>query len=62
VQTVDAVEYGELGIFILDGEGYFKVYGGDHLISLNKNYGDIPLKNFQSVICCGRVIGKLKKK
>ncbi len=62
VQTADAIEYGELGIFILDGEGYFKVYGGDRLKSLNNDYGDILLKNFQSVICCGKVIGKLKKK
>ena len=62
VQTADSVEYGELGIFILDGEGYFKVFGGDRLISLNTEYGDILLKNFQSVVCCGKVIGKLKKK
>lgn len=62
VQTADFVEYGELGIFVLDGEGYFKVYGGDRLISLNKDYGDILLSNFESVVCCGKVIGKLKKK
>ena len=62
VQTMDAVEYGELGIFILDGEGYFKAFGGDRLISLNKDYGDILLKDFENISCCGRVVGKLKKK
>ncbi len=62
IQTADAVEEGELGIFILDGSGYFKKYGGDHLISLNPNYPPIPLKDFEDVACCGRVVGKLKRK
>ncbi|MBE6646853.1 MAG: helix-turn-helix domain-containing protein [Ruminococcaceae bacterium] len=62
VEECDAVEYGELGIFILDGDGYFKKYGGDRLISLNPEYSDIMLKNFDEVSCCGRVVGKLKRK
>ncbi len=62
VQECDSVEEGELGIFILDGDGYFKVYGGDRLISLNKDYGDILLKDFDNAVCAGRVVGKLKRK
>ena len=62
VQATDMVEEGELGIFVLDGSGYFKRYGGDHLISLNPKYPPIPLKDFEDVACCGRVVGKLKKK
>ena len=62
VEECDSVEYGELGIFILDGDGYFKKYGGDRLISLNPDYEPILLKNFENVSCCGRVIGKLKRK
>ena len=62
VSNTDYVEVGELGIFILDGNGYFKVYGGDRLISLNKIYGDILLKDFENVSCVGRVVGKLKRK
>ncbi len=62
VEECDSVEYGELGIFTLDGEGYFKKFGGDRLISLNPEYADIMLENFDSVACCGRVIGKLKRK
>ena len=62
VQESDSVEYGELGIFVLDGDGYFKKYGGDRLISLNPEYPPILLKNFSEVICCGKVIGKLKRK
>lgn len=62
IQTADTVEEGELGVFILDGSGYFKKYGGDHLISLNPKYAPIPLKDFEDVACCGRVVGKLKRK
>ena len=62
VEECDAVEYGELGIFMLDGDGYFKKYAGDRLISLNPEYSDILLKNFDEISCCGRVVGKLKRK
>ena len=62
VQSTDTVEEGELGIFVLDGSGFFKKYGGDCLISLNTNYPPIRLKDFQNVACCGRVVGKLKRK
>lgn len=62
VQETDTIEFGELGIFILDGNGFFKVFGGDRLFSLNKEYGDILLKDFEDVRVAGRVIGKLKKR
>ena len=62
VQDCDTVEVGELGVFILDGNGYFKKYGGDCLISLNPEYGNILLKEYAEAVCCGRVVGKLKKK
>lgn len=62
VSDCDSVEVGEPAIFMLDGNGYFKIFGGDRLVSLNKAYGDIMLKDFQNVWCGGRVIGKLKRK
>lgn len=62
VENCDFVEEGELGIFVLDGSGYFKKYGGDCLISLNASYAPIMLKDFSEVSCCGRVVGKLKRK
>ena len=62
IQNCDSVEVGELGVFVLDGSGYFKMFGGDRLISLNPKYGDILLKDFEEITCTGRVVGKLKKK
>ena len=56
------VRMGELGIFALDGDGFFKKFGGDRLISLNPDYEDILLKNYQEVSCIGAVVGRLKKK
>ena len=62
VENSDSVEIGELGIFILDGNGYFKKFGGDTLISLNPEYGEIILREYAEAVCCGRVVGRLKKK
>ena len=62
VQNCESVEIGELGIFLLDGSGFFKVYGGDRLLSLNEEYGPIMLKDFSNVLCKGRVVGKLRRK
>lgn len=62
VEDTDSVEVGELGIFVLDGNGYFKKFGGDRLISLNEDYGDIILRGYSDIVCCGRVVGKLKRR
>ena len=59
VRQQEAVPVGELGVFTLDGEGYFKRFGGDRLISLNPAYPDIPLARFEQVSCSGQVVGKL---
>ena len=62
VQACDSVEPGELGLFVADGEAYFKRFAGDRLESLNPDYAPILLEQFTDVHCYGRVIGKLKKK
>lgn len=62
VKNTDGIEVGELGIFLLDGCGFFKAYGGDRLISLNPEYAPILLKEFSDVQFRGQVIGKLKRK
>ncbi len=56
VRQQPAVEIGQIGIFYVDGKGYIKKYGGDHLISLNKKYDDISLINTESR-CFGLVLG-----
>ena len=62
VERCDSFDVGELGIFVLDGQGYFKQYGGDRLISLNPEFTDILLKDYSEIVCCGKVVGKLKRR
>jgi phage repressor protein C with HTH and peptisase S24 domain len=62
IHQQDAVSFGEFGIFIADGAGYFKRFMGDRLHSLNPNYPDIPLRHFDDYFCCGKVVGHMKKK
>ncbi len=59
VKKQDAVEIGQVGIFILDGSGFIKKYNGDRLISLNEKYDDILLKDYSDCRCDGRVIGRV---
>ena len=62
VQSGDSVDVGEAGIFLLDGSGFFKIYAGDRLLSLNPDYAPILLKDFEDIQCKGRVVGKLKRR
>lgn len=62
VHQQNSVLFGDLGIFIADGEGYFKRFMGDRLHSLNPEYPDIPLRRFDDFFCCGKVVGHMKKK
>lgn len=57
VETCPSVNIGEIGIFVVDGEGYIKQFGGDKLISLNSKYPDISLRTSESASCRGRVLG-----
>lgn len=53
---------GELGLFVADGEGFFKKFGGDRLISLNPAYADIPISHFSSFSCRGKIVGRVRRK
>lgn len=57
IASQPSVEIGEIGIFIINGEGFIKKFGGDCLISLNPDYDDIPLRDYDSIYCRGKVIG-----
>ena len=59
IEAAPDVEIGEIGVFTVDGQAYVKMRGDGVLVSLNKEYGDIPLDD--SARCNGRVIGVLDK-
>lgn len=50
---------GDFGVFTVNGCGYIKQLGDNALISLNKEYDDIPLD--ENTVCNGKVIGVLDK-
>lgn len=62
VHSTEQAQQGELGIFVLDGAGYFKKHGGDRLLSLNPTYAPIMFSDYTDVKCVGRVIGKMYRK
>ena len=62
VRRQQNVEVGDLGIFVGDGEGYFKRYIGRYLHSFNPAYADILIANFSEFRCCGKVIGQMKRR
>ena len=58
VRAQPAVEEGEIGVFIRDGERLIKIYRGDHLESINQAYGPMEFRGFSE--CKGLVLGVLK--
>lgn len=60
VEGLPYINIGDIGVFVVNGDGYVKEYGGDRLISHNEKYPDIELKEYDVVICSGRVIGILE--
>lgn len=60
VERLDgSVSEGEIGIFLLNGDGYIKRLGHGELLSLNPNYAPIPLHDYDNLRCQGRALGKL---
>lgn len=58
VETCPYVEVGEIGIFIVNDEGFIKKRGEDRLISLNPQCDDVIIHEYDTVYCRGRVLGK----
>lgn len=59
VKKTPAVDVGDDCVYMINGAGYVKQYGGDRLISLNKDYEDIYFHDYDydSIHCVGKVIG-----
>lgn len=53
------VETGDIGLFVINGDGYIKKKGNQELISINPDYKNIPVNQFDTVYCMGKVIDKI---
>ncbi len=60
VQHQSQIRFGEVGIFLVDNEGYIKEYQQDGLHSHNPAYRVMRFRDGQAVRCIGRVIGKVR--
>ena len=63
ISETPAVDIGDDCVYTVNGAGYVKQYGGDRLISLNKDYDDIYFHDYDydSIHCVGKVIGVAKQ-
>jgi len=57
VQITPSIQDGQIGVFILDGEGYIKQQGQNELISLNPQYAPLQLNEYSNIRTCGLVVG-----
>lgn len=57
VKKCPRINKGEIGVFMIDGNGYIKELGEDKLISHNKEYIDIEIN--ENTICIGKVLGRV---
>ncbi len=56
VRQQPSVRIGEIGVFVVDGQGYLKEYQKDRLVSLNPNIDDVLVGDLQSAECYGKFI------
>ena len=61
VEHTQALDPGEIGIFVTGGEGYVKEYQRDGLHSHNPQYPVLKYKEGDHVRCIGRVLGVVDK-
>ena len=57
VQHTVELQLGEIGLFVVNGEGYIKEWAKDCLHSLNPEYDDIRLNDGDNIRCIGRILG-----
>lgn len=59
VKKQEALDIDDLGLFVIDGECFVKIFKGDHLHSLNEKYPDIPFGLYSAIYCLGKVVGAI---
>ena len=59
VQHTETLRPGEIGVFVVDGEGYIKEYQPDGLYSHNEAYAPMIFQDGNEVRCIGRVLGRI---
>ena len=61
ILKTQALDVGDIGVFVLNGESYVKKLGNSKLISINPAYADIPYDKNDTISVTGKVIGKVEE-
>lgn len=59
ILKTQALDIGDIGVFVLNGESYVKKLGNSTLVSLNPTYRNIPYGKDDTISVVGKVIGKV---
>ena len=59
VKSRTLLEPGQVGVFLINGEGYLKQWQGNMLLSLNREYDPIYVEENDEFLIVGKVIEKL---
>lgn len=62
VEKTTDLSFGEIGVFVLNGSGYIKVYEREGLVSLNEKYDTIKVDEDDTLLIAGKVLGKAEIK
>lgn len=61
IHSQPEIEVGEVGLWLLNGDGYIKERGRDCLVSHNNTYSPIRLQVDDTADCFGKVLRRLEK-
>ena len=62
IKSMTLLEPGQIGIFVLNNEGYLKQWQGNRLVSINQNYKPIQISEADKFFIVGKVVGKTNNK
>ena len=61
VKKTQDLRYGDIGLFVVNGESYIKQYRAEGLLSLNPAFPLIPVGDGSSCLAVGRVVGTVRE-
>lgn len=60
VKLLQLLEPGQVGVFLINEEGYLKQWQGNRLVSLNSKYEPIHINEDDQFMIIGKVIDKIE--
>jgi len=61
IKSMTLIEPGQIGVFVLNDEGYLKQWQGNRLISINQNYKPIQISEIDKFFIVGKVVDKISE-